>query len=119
AAAMFGNCRVDGLRQERGQLGVRSLFVMVHEPRVASHVGGQYRRQPALEPAWRLLRHGTQNPAPEILDDASANSAKRTFAGNRQAAQDVGTSFLRQWGSPGLPLTGKQQSAKLPSHRRG
>ena len=54
--------RVNGLRQERRQLGMRSLFVIVHEPRVASHVGCQYRRQPALDPAWRLLRHGTQIP---------------------------------------------------------
>src|SRR6267142_3320703 len=35
-----------------------SLFVIVHEPRVASHVGGQYRRQPALDPDWPLLHHG-------------------------------------------------------------
>src|SRR5260370_16818314 len=39
---------------------MRRLFVIVHEPRVASHVGGQYRRQPTLDPAWRLLRHGVQ-----------------------------------------------------------
>jgi hypothetical protein len=62
AAAVFGNCRMDGLRQEHCQFGVRTLFVIVHEPRVASHVGCQYRRQPALDPAWRLLRHGTQIP---------------------------------------------------------
>jgi hypothetical protein len=57
-AAVFGDCRVDGLSQERRQFGMRSLFVIVHEPRVASHVGGQYRRQPALD--WPFLHHGPQ-----------------------------------------------------------
>jgi hypothetical protein len=32
----------------------------VHEPRIASHVGGHYRRQPALDPDWPLLHHGLQ-----------------------------------------------------------
>jgi len=35
---------------------VRGLFIIMHEPRVASHVGGQYRRQPALDPDWPLLQ---------------------------------------------------------------
>jgi hypothetical protein len=61
AAAMFGDCRVDGVRQERSQVGMRGLFVMVHEPRVASHVSGQYRRQPALDPDWPFLHHGPQS----------------------------------------------------------
>jgi len=39
---------------------MRSLPVMVHEPRIASHVGDQYRRQPALDPDWPLLNHGPQ-----------------------------------------------------------
>src|SRR5450755_2207598 len=39
---------------------MRSLFVAMHKPRVASHVGGQYRRQPTLNPVWWLLRHGTE-----------------------------------------------------------
>ena len=32
AAAVFGNRGLDTLREERGQLGMRGLFVMVHEP---------------------------------------------------------------------------------------
>ena len=40
---------------------MRSLFVTVHEPRIASHVGGQYRRQPTLDPDWPLLHHGMQS----------------------------------------------------------
>jgi hypothetical protein len=44
AAAMLGDGRVDNLRQERSQFGVRSLFVVVHEPRVTRHVSGQDRR---------------------------------------------------------------------------
>src|SRR5712691_8864893 len=60
AAAVLDDCWINGVRQERGQFGMRSLFVIVHEPRVASHVGGHYRRQPALDPVWWLLRHGTQ-----------------------------------------------------------
>jgi hypothetical protein len=58
AAAMFTNCRGDSVGQEHCQFGVRSLFIIVHEARVASHVGGQYRRQPALYPDWPLLHHG-------------------------------------------------------------
>src|SRR6185369_13777209 len=57
AATMFSNCGGDSVRQFR----VRSLFVIMHEPRVASHVGSQYRRQPALHPDWPLLHHGPQS----------------------------------------------------------
>jgi hypothetical protein len=49
-AAVFGNCRGDSVRQERCRFGVRGLLVIMHEARIASHVGGQYRRQPALDP---------------------------------------------------------------------
>ena len=37
------------------------LFVTVHEPRIASHVRGQYCRQPTLDPEWPLLHHGRQS----------------------------------------------------------
>jgi hypothetical protein len=56
-AAVFTDCRGDSVRQDRRQFGVRSLFVIVHEPRVTSHVGGQYCRQPTLDPDWPLLHH--------------------------------------------------------------
>src|SRR6516165_10891562 len=68
AAAVFGNCRGDSLRQERCQFGMRSLFVIVHEPRVASHVGSHYRRQSALDPDWPLLCHGTQSSSHDSGD---------------------------------------------------
>jgi hypothetical protein len=61
AAAMFRNRGRNTFRQECCQLRMRSLFVMVHEPGIASHVGGQYRRQPTLNPDWPLTRHGTQS----------------------------------------------------------
>jgi hypothetical protein len=54
AAAVFRNSRLDTARKERGQFGMRSLFVAMHKSRIASHVGGQYRRQPALDPDWPL-----------------------------------------------------------------
>ncbi len=57
AAAVFRDCWRYTIREERGQFGMRSLFVIVHQPRIASHVGGQYRRQPALYPDWPLLHH--------------------------------------------------------------
>jgi hypothetical protein len=44
AATVFGDRGSDTFREERCQFGMRGLFVMVHEPRIASHVGGQYRR---------------------------------------------------------------------------
>src|SRR5260370_302357 len=40
---------------------MRCLFVLVHKPRIASDVSGQYRRQPALDPDWPLLHHGPQS----------------------------------------------------------
>ena len=44
AAAVLRNRGLDTSREERRQFGMRSLFVIVHEPRIAGHVGGQYRR---------------------------------------------------------------------------
>ena len=55
-----GNCQGDRVRQERSQLLMRSLFIIVHQPRVAGHVCCQYRRQPALDPDWPFLLHGPQ-----------------------------------------------------------
>jgi hypothetical protein len=43
-AAVFRDRWLYSVRQERCQFGMRSLFVIVREPRIASHVGGQYRR---------------------------------------------------------------------------
>jgi hypothetical protein len=42
-AAVVGNCRSDSVREERRQLGMRGLFIVVHQPRVARHVSGHYR----------------------------------------------------------------------------
>ena len=44
AAAMLRNRGRGTSHEERRQVGVSSLFAIVHEPRIASHVGGQYRR---------------------------------------------------------------------------
>jgi len=41
-AVLHDGC-IDGVRQECRQTYVRRLFVVMHEPRIASHVGGQYR----------------------------------------------------------------------------
>ena len=60
---------------------MRSLFVMVHEPRIASHVGGQYRRQPALDPDWPLFCTMARNPTHSILYDGSDGSAKHALTG--------------------------------------
>src|SRR6516162_6772507 len=60
-----------------------ALFVVMHEPRVASHVGGQYRRQPALDPDWPLLHHGP-HPTDEILYDGSGDRATRLMSLNVQ-----------------------------------
>src|SRR5690242_12939833 len=63
AAAVLGDCGINGVRQKHGQFGVRSFLIIMHKPRIASHVCGQYRRQPALDPAWRLLRHSSRSLA--------------------------------------------------------
>jgi len=44
AATMSGDCWSNGVHQERRQFGMRTLFVGVHESRVASHIGSQYCR---------------------------------------------------------------------------
>src|SRR6267142_1018010 len=61
AASVLRDCRLDNVRQERGQTCMRSLLVVVHKPRIASHIGGQYRRQPAPDPNWLLLNHRKQS----------------------------------------------------------
>jgi len=44
AATMSGDCWSNGVHQERRQFSMRTLFVGVHESRVASHIGSQYCR---------------------------------------------------------------------------
>jgi hypothetical protein len=39
----------------------RSYKVLAHKPRIASHVGGQYRSQLALDPDWPFLHHCPQS----------------------------------------------------------
>jgi hypothetical protein len=68
APAVLGDCRVDSLGQERGEPGVRSFFVAMHEPRITSHIGSQYRRQSALDPDWPLLHHGPQSNSAHLYD---------------------------------------------------
>ncbi|UQR67611.1 hypothetical protein LRP30_21195 [Bradyrhizobium sp. C-145] len=43
AAAVLRNCGLDTSGEKGRQLGVCRLFVIVHEPRIAGHVGGQDR----------------------------------------------------------------------------
>jgi hypothetical protein len=43
AAPVFGDCGRHVLGERRFQFGVRGLFVVVHEPRIARHVSSQYR----------------------------------------------------------------------------
>jgi hypothetical protein len=56
--SVLSDCRLDSVRQKRAQFSVGRLFVMVHEPGIAGDVRGQYRRQPAPNTIWPLLRHG-------------------------------------------------------------
>jgi hypothetical protein len=49
AATVLGDCRLDSVRQERRQARMRRLLVIVHEPGITRHVGGQYRRQSASD----------------------------------------------------------------------
>ena len=60
AATVLGDCWMDRIRHERGKLRVRGLLVMVHQSRIASRVGSQYRSQPSLNPLCSLLRHRTE-----------------------------------------------------------
>jgi hypothetical protein len=76
AAPVFSDCRMDSLRQQHALFGVGSFFVIVHEPRIASHIGGQYRRQPALDPDWPFLHHwAPANPMDTLFYDGSDRGA--------------------------------------------
>ena len=55
--AVLHDCRINGVCQKRTQTCVRRLFVVMHEPRIACHVGGQDCRQPAFDPRRALLHH--------------------------------------------------------------
>jgi hypothetical protein len=80
AAAMFGDRGRDIVRKKRCQLGMRGLFVMVHEPQIASHIGSQDRRQPTFSPDWPLLDHGMQ-PNPQFtLRRIRGECQTRSFA---------------------------------------
>ena len=69
---------------------MRPLFVVVHQPGIASHVSGQYCRQPALNPDWPLFHHGT-NP-PTASGTRSEGSAERVLTGfPSQVMSVVGT----------------------------
>jgi hypothetical protein len=46
---------------------VRSLFIIVHEPGITGHIGGQYRRQLALDPDWWFFHHGLQSNLDAIV----------------------------------------------------
>ena len=50
AASVLRNGWLDNTRKKRRQTGMRSLFVIVHEPRIAGHVGNHNCRQPASSP---------------------------------------------------------------------
>src|SRR5262245_48883347 len=76
ATPAFSDCRMDSLRQQRAQLCLGSFFVIVHEPRIASYVGGQYRRHPPLDPDWPILHHGPpSNPAHCTTDQRGVPNA--------------------------------------------
>jgi hypothetical protein len=49
-----------GICEERRETRVRGLFVIVHEPRMASHVGGHCRGQLASTPNSLLSTHGAK-----------------------------------------------------------
>src|SRR5260370_19842405 len=59
---------------------MRSLFVAIHKPRIASDVSGQYRRHPPLDPDWPLLHHW---PAiqPTAYCTTDRTTAKRVLTG--------------------------------------
>jgi hypothetical protein len=57
----------------------------VHEPRVGSHVGGQYRRQPAFNSHWPFLNHRLQSSQAHLYD-RSHDSANRDLPGLKMAA---------------------------------
>jgi hypothetical protein len=60
--AMLGRESIDYSAVFTEGMGGADL-VEAHEPRKASHVGGQYRRQPASDSHWLLLHHWQAIPA--------------------------------------------------------
>jgi hypothetical protein len=57
---------------------VGCLFVIMHEARIASHVGGYYRHQPSSDRDWPLLHHSPQSN-PKRTVRRVRDSAKRVL----------------------------------------
>ena len=63
---VLGDRRLGGPGQERGKACMGGLLVVMHEPGITGHVGGHYRRQPASDPVWLLLRHARNPRLPQV-----------------------------------------------------
>jgi hypothetical protein len=71
----------------------------MHEARIASDVGSQYRRQPALGPDWSPLHHRPRNPTLTGLYDGSDGMPIRADVGYcRFADMVVSAVDDRFWG---------------------
>src|SRR5262245_16973043 len=89
-----------------------SFFVMVHEPRIASHVGCQYCRQPALDPPWPLLHH---RPTIQPSYDCTTHKMVCPPASGADADFRYG-SFADMAGLPSLsPLSPRERTLDLVS----
>jgi hypothetical protein len=75
-AAVFGNRGCDTVREERCHPRMRSLFVMVHEPRIAGDVGGQYLRSTRTGRSSTMPRDPIQ---PRAMYDGSPSSTRNTY----------------------------------------
>ena len=76
-------------------------LVKPHEPRVARHIGRDYRRQPASDPRWLLLLHGQAAPGNTVLPEMSPD-----------ASLGLGRCVVNKW-SPWLPK--KKSIAACPA----
>src|SRR6266478_1685055 len=97
---------------------MRSLFVAMHKPRIASDVSGQYRRQPPLDPDWPLLHHW---PAiqPTAYCTTDRTTAKRVLTGCPPKLMSVIGTFRTQGDVRySVAIRGKADMTRMSSNRR-
>jgi hypothetical protein len=83
----------------------------MHKSRIASHVGGQYRRQPAIDPDWPLLLHGPQSN-PNVIVRRIRRQRQTRFDGMPTQA-DVGYwQIVLQKSKNGLRLIFREKASQ-------
>src|SRR5215813_12205531 len=84
AAAMLSDLGLRHFAAQRRQCRVRALLVLAHQPRIASNIGRQHRRQPALDTLSPGAHYGdgtAVSPFTLVLGRAATHRTSRATSG--------------------------------------